>query len=90
MTAVAAFLTKLNPTWQALTALAGATAVGIVVGITLYGFTGLPDRVEAVEASSAKNTVDIARGRGEYETLICLLTLPDSLTPIESQRRCGL
>ena len=49
MTAIPALLTKLHPTWQALTVISGAAAVGIVLGMTLMGFAPLPARMDAVE-----------------------------------------
>ena len=101
MTAVAAFLARLNPTWQAITALAGAAAVGIVVGGATVGFTGLPEQVEvnaqAIEAHILEpwheGIVPLMEASDEaimarLNRLICLQTLPDSLTYLEAERAC--
>lgn len=85
MTAIAAFLTDLPQTWKAVTALAGAASFGAVVAMTSVGFVGLPDEVQA-------NTRFRENHSREFEALVCVITLPDSIAadPRARTRECGL
>jgi len=85
MTAIAAFLTELPPIWKALTALVGAFSFGAVVTLTIVGFVGLPEQVEA----NTKFRVEHTR---EFRSLVCLITLPDSVAADSRARtrECGL
>ena len=85
MTAIAAFLTDLPSTWKAVTALVGAASFGAVVTLTFTGFVGLPEQVEA-------NTRFREAHTREFRSLVCLITLPDSIAADTRARtrECGL
>lgn len=87
--ALSALVGKITPTWQAIAALAGACTVGVVAGLFLVGFTQLPDRVEAMERSVSENTEQLQDIEGQFESLVCLMTLPDSITRETAIRECG-
>ena len=94
--AVAGLLTtKLSPTWQALTALGGAFAVGAAITLSAMGFRTLPDQVAAQGDSIRQISVRVAetdalarRVDRQYSRIVCILTLPDSLPHIEGERLC--
>lgn len=95
MNTLAAFLTDLSDWQKAATALLGSLSFGIVLGVGGVAFTGLPERVEGHEAGMDSlrvavkaNTDAIRHQEDDFETLICLLTLPDSVSPIESRTLC--
>lgn len=92
MTAIAAFLTDLPQTWKAVTALVGAASFGAVVALTTVGFVGLPSDVEANAGAIAENTQFRVDHTREFEALVCLITLPDSVASDSRARtrECGL
>ena len=96
MSPLATFLTtRLSPTWQALTALGGAFAIGAAIALSAMNFTSLPAQVQAhgdsIRSLSYRVAeVDIIARRvdRQYSRIVCILTLPDSLSAIEGERLC--
>ena len=91
----AAFLVGLPKGWRVISALVGAASVGLAVGVFLYGFTELPGQVtvNTTDIASTRAEVadirrDVAAGKAQFERIICLLVLPDSITPIQAEGRC--
>ena len=85
MTVLAAFLGELDDTKKALTALVGAASFGFVVAVALTAFMGLPDQVAANTEFRVEHTRD-------FEALVCVITLPDSIASDRDARTraCGL
>ena len=85
MTAIAVFLSSLPQTWKAVTALAGAASFGAVVAMTTVGFVSLPEQVAA-------NTEFRQNHSREFDALVCVITLPDSIAADSRARtrECGL
>ena len=97
MLAIADFLSSIPPVAKAVTALAGALGIGVTIGVTLMGFTGLPAKVDANTNAIRLNAAavrSLARGDSlivaEIERTQCLLTLdnPSELSPLEIRRAC--
>ena len=94
--AVAVFLTnKLSPTWQALTALGGAFAVGVAIALSAMSFRDLPaqvaahaDSIRSLSSRVAETDALARRVDRQYSRIVCILTLPDSLSAIEGERLC--
>ena len=94
--AVAGLLThKLSPTWQALTALGGAFAIGAAIALSSMGVRTLPATVAAHTDSIRQLSTRVAetdalarRVDRQYTRIVCILTLPDSLSAIEGEGRC--
>ena len=91
----AAFLVGLPKGWRVISALVGAASVGLAVGVFLYGFTELPGQVAqnttaivSTRAEVAELRRGVAAGAAQFERIICLLVLPDSITPIQAEGRC--
>lgn len=96
------FLTgKLSPTWQALTALGGAFAIGMAIALSATTFRSLPaqvaaqgDSLRALAEREAEDRRVIERVDRQYNRIICLLTLPEDVrvrveaNPVLLQREC--
>ena len=85
----------LSDQWRALTALAGAMAVGGAIALSTVAFTGLPaqvrehtDSIRSFSRQVGENRELARRVSGQYERIICLLTLPGGTSPLEAQREC--
>lgn len=88
-------LGKLPEQWKALTALGGAFAIGSVFTMSALSFRGLPaqtrantDSIQALSRRSVENRVIIDRVDDQYERIICILTLPDTIRPLAAERAC--
>lgn len=89
MAAVAGLLTgRLSPTWQALTALGGAFAVGAAITLSAMSFRQLPAQVRAIDERLTEVEMVAARVDRQYTRIVCLLTLPDSVSPMQAERSC--
>lgn len=94
--AVAGLLTgRLSPTWQALTALGGAFAVGAAIALSAMSFRHLPaqvtahgDSINALSQRMGEVEALARRVDGQYTRIVCLLTQPDSASAISSEREC--
>lgn len=76
----------LIPLWAKVAGL----AAGLVVGGATVGqrWLGLPATVAAHERRLAEVEAVARRVDRQYARLVCLITLPDSLSAIEGERRC--
>lgn len=90
MTYLAAFLGRLPDDWKALTALGGAIAFGATVGMVMSGFFSVPNEVQEVRQLAEENAEWRASHTREFQALVCLLTLPDSVDRQGQLRECGL
>lgn len=101
MATIARFLTSLPTNWKALTALGGAVAFGVAIGLTTTGFTALPaqvrsqgDSIRAIADRVAESRSALDRIDRQYSRIICLLTLPEDVrvrvaaNPVLLQREC--
>ena len=93
---LAAFLGRLSETQKAMTALASAFAVGVTITVAAFAYVGLPDELSALQETvqenkraATANAEAIADVRHQYDTLICLMTLPDTISPLLARRECG-
>lgn len=100
---LASFLGKLTDTQKALTALVGTFAIGVTVTVAAFAYIGLPSELEALAATVGENTtatrsnaraierlnMAAVRDSARHESLVCLLTLPESVSPIQARRECG-
>ena len=102
-TVLASFLGKLNDTQKALVVIASSVAFGVTVTVAGFAYIGLPDELEALQETVGQNTEatqanalaierlnqTAVRDSIRHESLVCLLTLPDSVSPIRARRECG-
>ena len=95
MTALSTFLTRLSPTWQALTALGGAVALGVAIALVGMRFRGLPAQVRALDSRVTTLEYVIREVQGDTRQaasnsrrILCLIALPDSLSAVEGADRC--
>jgi len=91
-TTLAAFLGELSDTQKAITALIGAASFGAVCAIGFLGFVKLPAAVEQIRLEVVANTEWRHDHSREFQNLICIITLPDSVASDSRARtrECGV
>ena len=93
MTTLSEFFGDLPRQWKVVI---GSVAFGLAVGVFASGLSPLPAQVgqntkdiATGQAERAELRRDVAAGKAQFERIICLLTLPDTiLTPIQVEGRC--
>lgn len=97
MSALTNLLKALPDTSKALTALAGAAAVGFTaagfwfgakIDAAAQGTATARDSVQLNRAQIVNNQRAIEQNRDQYETIICILTLSEDVPPIDARRLC--
>lgn len=58
------------------------------VGLWLGGYRHLPERVDVLELEAAAARAERVETLHKLDRVLCLLTLPDSTTPLDAQRSC--
>lgn len=78
-------LQALPRTWKVLGLILAIAGVGVVVG---RDWAGLPAQVQAHDKRLGEVEVIARRVDRQYARIVCLLTLPEDLSPIQTERAC--
>ncbi len=88
MSPARALFDKLGPVWQALLALGGAVAFGMLVALVFAGWVNLPAKVETQADAIASQGEDLDMLKRRIERIDCVVvSIATDVNPII---RCGL
>lgn len=94
MAAIAAMLTQLPDAWKAWLALAGASAIGAAATMFYIGHEvqGMSAEHTQLVGIVSDNSAWRAEHSAEFERLVCVIALPDSVAADSNARtrECGI